>query len=294
MRFVTFTEAGRTRAGVLDRSGTRVADLSHPAYRSALGAAKADVLGLLEAGLDDLAARIGEVAPPAAAQRNLADIRLEAPIQRPGRVIGVAHNYRCALAEREMPHPSAPVLFEKEPSTIVGPGATVLLPAGLGGCTYEAELAVIIGREAADVPAVRALDYVAGYSIFNDVSASVVIRADGDFKRGKNFPTFGPFGPYLATADEIPDAGALAVSFEMDGATLQSGSTAELLFGVEELISILSRDRALKPGDVIATGTPAGVAPLQSPPTWIRPGSIMTARVEGLGELVNPVEDSPL
>lgn len=287
MRFVTFTEGGATRAGVLDRSATSVADLAHADYRAALGGAAPQMLAMIENGLEPIVKAISKVQPSDGARLRLSQVRLEAPLPRPGRVVGAAHNYRCALAERGMPAPDAPVLFEKDPDTIVGPEALVLLPTGGGGCTYEAELAVVIGRKARNVSPDTALRYVAGYSIFNDISASEIIRADGGFKRGKNFPTFGPFGPYMATVDEIPDPQALDVSLEMDGKVMQRSNTAQMLFSVAELISILSHERALAPGDVIATGTPAGVAPVQNPPTWIPPGAVMTARVAELGALTN-------
>lgn len=295
MRFVTFSGPGGAapRAGILTGDGTgagdEVADLAHPAFAAALAGTRPDVLAMVEAGLAAIAARLADMPPPADARLALADVTLHAPIPRPPRIFGIAHNYRAAVAERGMDLPDAPVVFDKSPDTIVGPGAAVVVAPETGGCTYEAELAVIIGRPARDVAAADALAHVAAYAAFNDVSASQMIRADGNFVRGKNLPTFGPFGPFLATADEIADPQALAVRFEMDLEVLQEGSTADMIFGVAELIEHLSRTTELRPGDVIASGTPAGVAPLRDPPAWIKPGATMTVTVEGLGSLTNPV-----
>lgn len=298
MRFVTFEESGSSRAGVLlaraevDRDGAdKVLDLSHPAVADCLMGVAPDLLAMVEAGLGSIAERIAELgAPPASACLPQGAVRLLAPLPVPPRIIGAAHNYTCALRERGVPAPEAPVLFEKSASTIVGPGATVFLPEGAGGITYEAELAVIIGRRADAVTPQAGLDFVAGYTLFNDISASEIIRADGTFERGKNFPTFGPMGPWLATPDEVDPVAGHRVTLTVDGTLRQDGTTADLLFGVAELISYLSQIAPLEPGTVIATGTPAGVAPLQSPLTWLAPGSVMTLAIEGLGQLTNPVE----
>lgn len=289
MRFVTFRDAEGARAGVLPEGRDDVVlDLAHPAVAAALGGRQAAVGTLIAHGLDDVVARLAAAGTPDGALLPLSEVTLEAPFTL-RRVFGIAHNYRCALAERGMPHPEKPVLFMKDPGTTVGPGAEVVLPKGVGGCTYEAELAVVIGRRADKVSHAEARRYVAGYSIYNDVSASEIIRADGAFERGKNVATFGPLGPWLASADEIPDPHALAITLEVGGAVRQNGTTADLLFDVDALISILSQDRPLEPGDLIATGTPAGVAPVQTPQTWLVPGTIMRATVEKLGVLENPV-----
>ena len=294
MRFVTFSAPGDPRAGILrgeaDDGGAAIVDLAHPAFAPALGTAP-DLLAMVHAGLGDIAARLAATEVPDAAILRRADVTLLAPLPRPGRIFGVAHNYRAALAERGMAQPDAPVLFDKRADTVIGPDAPVRLGPDVGGCTYEAELAVVIGLTARNVSEADALSHVAGYAAFNDVSGSEIIRADGNFVRGKNFPTFGPFGPFLATPDEVGDPAALSVRFEMDGRVLQEGNTADMVFSVAALIARLSRDTTLEPGDVIASGTPAGVAPLQTPPTWLTPGSTMTVTVERLGRLINPVVD---
>ncbi len=297
MRFVTFRFNGFVRAGLLegDASGLddRIVDLAHPGMRSALLGSEPQIAAFLDAGWDRIVKSIRDHGSRADACIPLSNTTLLAPIPRPKRIFGIAHNYHDALAERGMPPPLEPVLFMKEGATVVGPDADVVLPEGIGGVTYEAEIAAVIGRHAKDVAVENALDHVAAYSIFNDVSASEMIRRDGRFDRGKNMPTFGPFGPYLATADEIPNPQALGIGLKIDDRVFQSSSTSQMLFSVAHLISILSRRTEFLPGDVIATGTPAGVAPLQKPPTWIRSGTIMAAWVEGLGVLNNPVVDGP-
>jgi 2-keto-4-pentenoate hydratase/2-oxohepta-3-ene-1,7-dioic acid hydratase in catechol pathway len=262
--------------------------------QAALGGIEPQVASLVAAGLDRMAASIEQHGLREKARLRLGDLSLLAPIPRPRRIIGIAHNYRDAIRERGIEPPSAPVVFIKNPNTVVGPNAPVALPAGIGGVTYEAELAVVIGTWGRNISVDRALSHVVAAAAFNDVSASELIKKDGNFDRGKNFPTFGPLGPYLATVDEVGDLQQLAVRFEMDGVTLQDSNTAQMLFSVAELIAFLSRDEALEVGDIIATGTPAGVAPVRRPPTWLRPGGSMSVSVQALGTLTNPiVEGAP-
>lgn len=289
MRFVTFEHGGAAKAGVLagGPEGEIVLDLGHPAFRDIVGPAPT-VLDLIRIGLDAIERRLGAAVAPAAARLPLSQVRLLAPL-RPGRIVGAAHNFRDAVAERKMAPPDKPVTFLKEPGAVIGPTDTIVLPAGIGGVTYEAELAAVIGRRADAVSESDALSYVAGYCVLNDVSASEVIKADGHFRRGKNFPTFCPMGPALVSASAVPDPQRLRVRLAMDGVTLQDGTTADMLFSVAALISLLSAEHALEPGDVIATGTPAGVAPMRDPPTWLRPGAVLETEVEGLGRLVNPI-----
>ena len=293
MRFVTFDRDGRERAGILPGesagAGDVVLDLSHPAYIDALAGTPPVLLGMIEAGLEACASHLAVVDAPEAARLRLGDVVLRAPLPNPPRIFGVAHNYTCALDERGMAYPGEPVIFTKEPSTVIGPGDDILLPPEVGGCTYEAELAVVIGRPCKDIEPEEALEYIAGYMNFNDISASEVIRADGNFHRGKNFPTFGPSGPFLATPDEIPDPQDLEIVLEVDGILRQRGSTRQMLFSVADLVSTLSRTNGLRPGDIIATGTPAGVAPVQTPPTWLANGARVTMGVAGLGTLENSV-----
>ncbi|WP_244443046.1 fumarylacetoacetate hydrolase family protein [Bradyrhizobium sp. Ai1a-2] len=278
---------------LLDNGTETIVDLAHPAMRETLGGAAPQMQALIEAGLTKVEQRIRMHGSAASARLSREAVTLMAPLPAPRRIFGIAHNYRDALAERGMAPPEKPVLFMKAPRTIIGPEQPIVLPATIGGVTYEAELAAVIGTRAENVSKERALDHVVAYGCFNDVSASEIIKADGHFDRGKNYPTFGPFGPYLASRDEVPDPHALTVTLKVDGRTLQSGSTANMLFDVADLVSCLSRQQALEPGDIIATGTPAGVAGLHKPPAWLRPGSTVEVEVQGLGRLQNPIIEGP-
>jgi 2,4-didehydro-3-deoxy-L-rhamnonate hydrolase len=297
MKFVSFSEQGLVRAGVLVGDGTgksdQIVDLAHPSMRKALRGTAPNMLALIESGLPGVVDSIGAHSLAEEARLSITSVTLAAPLPEPRRIFGIAHNYRDALAERGMAPPEKPVLFMKAPRTIIGNGQAVVLPAGIGGVTYEAELAAVIGTRADKVSKARALDHVVAYGCFNDISASEIIKADGHFDRGKNFATFGPFGPYLASRDEVKDPHALAVSLKVDGRVLQSGSTRNMLFDVADLVSYLSNLQALEPGDIIATGTPAGVAALHKPPAWLKPGSIVEVEVEGLGRLHNPIIEGP-
>jgi len=297
MKFVTFRESGSARAGVLvgdaASGGETVVDLADPALRGSLLGVQPQVLALVEAGLSDVVGAIAARGLNGAAHFPLHAVELLAPMPRPRRIYGVAHNYNDALAERGMAPPAEPILFMKLGETVIGPGETIVLPQGIGGVTYEAELAAVVGRRASCISESEALDYVTAYGAFNDVSASDLIKRDGGFHRGKNLPTFGPFGPYILSSDEIADPQALRVQLSVDGKVLQDGSTRDMRFGVAALISYLSRREPLEPGDVIATGTPAGVAAMHKPPAWLKPGTSVTASVEGLGCLTNPVSEGP-
>ena len=297
MKFVTFTKDSMTRAGVLIGDGASatdgVVDLAHPAMRESLHGAAPQMQALLNAGLSKIVSAIAAHGLADAAKLPLASVRLLAPLPEPMRIFGIAHNYRDALAERGMTPPDKPVLFMKLPRTIVATDQPIVLPAGIGGVTYEAELAAVIGSRSENVSKDHALDHVAAYGCFNDISASEIIKADGHFDRGKNFVTYGPFGPFLASADEVPDPQALQVSLSVDSHSLQSGSTQTMLFGVADLVSYLSHQTVLEPGDIIATGTPAGVAALHKPPAWLKAGSTVTMQVQGLGRLVNPIIEGP-
>ncbi|MFG3595286.1 fumarylacetoacetate hydrolase family protein [Bradyrhizobium sp. RDI18] len=297
MKFVSFSEQGFVRAGVLLGNGAggndQIVDLAHPSMRAALRGTAPQMLALIEAGLPGAVESIRVHGLAEAAKLPITSVTLTAPLPEPRRIFGIAHNYRDALAERGMPPPDKPVLFMKAPRTITGTGQPVVLPAGIGSVTYEAELAAVIGTRAECIGKDRALDHVVAYGCFNDISASAIIKADGHFDRGKNFATFGPFGPYLASRDEVKDPHALAVSLKVDGRVLQSGSTRDMLFDVADLVSYLSGLQALEPGDIIATGTPAGVAALHKPPAWLKPGSTVEVEVESLGRLRNPIIEGP-
>jgi 2,4-didehydro-3-deoxy-L-rhamnonate hydrolase len=290
MRFVSFAgDKGQAVAGVL--IGDQVVDLSHRACARWMGDTPASVQALIDEGLQRWTQRLSDARVDADAMRPLSQVRLLAPIPRPGKVVGAAFNFTDALAERGMAHPGEPVTFVRSGSTVIGPGAPILIPPDVGNVGYEAELAAVIGKRALRVDRESAMNYVVGYMAHNDVSASDLIKADGgNFVRGKNLPSSSPFGPWLLTADELPDPYDVGIRLDIDGRLLQNGSTRTMLFDIAQLISYISHRMPLEPGDIIAAGTPAGVAAMHQPPAWLAPGTTVTIDVERLGRLVNPVQ----
>ncbi|WP_295851359.1 fumarylacetoacetate hydrolase family protein [uncultured Xylophilus sp.] len=296
MRFVSFAGAdGAPVAGVVQGDGdaAQVADLSHPSCRAVLGGTQPSLMAFVEQGLAGWVRRLGAASFAPDVLRPLAGLRLLAPV-RPGKVVGAAFNFTDALAERSMAHPPEPVTFVRSGSTVIGPGESILVPPDVGDVGYEAELAVVIGRRALRVGAEDAMDHVAGYTLHNDVSGSALVKADGgNFVRGKNLPATAPLGPWLVSADALPDPYAVGIRLDIDGRRLQDGSTATMLHRIAALIAYASARMPLDPGDVIATGTPAGVAATHTPPAWLRPGQTVTVELAGLGRLTNPVQAGP-
>ncbi len=288
MRFVSLCgPQGQGVAGVL--LGDQVADLSHPSCRELLGGTPPSLLAMVEQGLQKWAERLCSVRFDSAALRPRAAVRLLAPL-RPGKVVGAAFNFTDALAERNMPAPAEPVTFVRSGCTVIGPDEPILVPPDVGHVGYEAELAVVIGRRALRVSREQAMRHVAAYTIHNDVSGSDLVKADGgNFVRGKNLPASAPLGPCLVTPDELPDPYRVGIRLDIDGRLLQDGSTATMLFDIAELIAHVSHRMPLEPGDVIATGTPAGVAAMHKPAAWLQPGATVSIELEGLGRLSNPV-----
>ena len=218
----------------------------------------------------------------------LSDARLLAPVPRPGKILAAGVNYQSHGDEQNREPPDHPVLFAKMPTSVVGHGDEIRWSQRLTqGVDFEAELAVVIGRECRRVDEEDALDYVAGYTCLNDVSARDLQYADKQFVRGKSLDTFCPMGPWLVTADEIPDPQALRVRGLRNGSVMQDASTAEMIFGVAALISFCSQAMTLEPGDVIATGTPAGVGWFREPKVLLGDGDEVVVEVEGVGRLVN-------
>jgi 2-keto-4-pentenoate hydratase/2-oxohepta-3-ene-1,7-dioic acid hydratase in catechol pathway len=212
-----------------------------------------------------------------------------APVPRPGKLICIGLNYRDHAAESKMAIPEKPVVFSKFPTCVIAPGEPVVLPPQSKQVDYEAELAVVIGRRAKNVPATRAYDYVLGYTAFNDVSARDFQFADGQWQRGKSCDTFGPMGQTIVTTGAIPDPHKLSIKLTLNGQTMQDSNTDQLIFGVPRLIEFLTETITLEPGDVIATGTPAGVGFARNPPIFLKAGDRMEVLIEGMGGLGNPV-----
>lgn len=215
----------------------------------------------------------------------LRELDLLAPVPRPGKIVCVGLNYRDHAAETGKPVPTEPVLFAKFANSVVGDGAVVEIPPATEEVDWEAELGVVIGRPARRVAAVSALDHVAGYVCLNDLSARDLQRRGGQWTRGKAIDGFLPMGPYLVTADGVPDPQSLAITCSVNGTTVQKSSTREMVFGVADLVSIISQTMTLEPGDVIATGTPPGVGMARTPPWFLRSGDEVVVEIEGLGRL---------
>lgn len=216
--------------------------------------------------------------------------RLLAPVREPQKILAIGLNYADHARESGVEPPNAPVLFVKTPNAVIGPGEPIRWRTrDSQKVDYEAELAAVIGRRARNVGEDEALSYVFGYTCCNDVSARDAQFADGQWVRGKSFDTFCPLGPWIVTADEIPDPQALGIRCRVDGRTLQDSTTAEMIFGVAQLVSYLSRVLTLEPGDVIATGTPYGVGFARTPPIYLEHGNLVEVEIEGVGTLANPV-----
>jgi 2-keto-4-pentenoate hydratase/2-oxohepta-3-ene-1,7-dioic acid hydratase in catechol pathway len=217
------------------------------------------------------------------------DVTIGPPIPRPGKIICIGLNYRDHAAESNMPVPSSPVTFSKYVTSVTGPDRPIVLPRSSQQVDYEAEMAIVIGRRAKHVPVERAFDHVLGYTNFNDVSARDFQFADGQWQRGKACDTFAPMGPFILMRDLAGDPHALRVRLRLNGQTMQDSSTAQLIFGVDRIVSFLSQTVTLEPGDVIATGTPPGVGFARKPPVFLKAGDVVEVEVEGLGVLSNPV-----
>ena len=220
----------------------------------------------------------------------LAEVTLTAPIARPGKIVAIGLNYADHASEGNIPLPTEPLVFAKFPSSVIGPDEAIVWDRSLTAAVdFEAELAVVIGRRARNVLSRNALDHVFGYTCLNDVSARDLQFGDEQWVRGKSLDTFCPLGPWIVSADEIPDPQALRIECVVSGETLQSATTADMIFGIAELIAHLSRSFTLEPGDVIATGTPPGVGYFRDPRRLLQDGDEVTVRIDRIGALRNPV-----
>jgi 2-keto-4-pentenoate hydratase/2-oxohepta-3-ene-1,7-dioic acid hydratase in catechol pathway len=280
MKFVSFSDRGRCGFGAFTDSG--ILDLTdHPRGVETLAEALArgGVQGLLERTAHARETRLPD------------DIRLEPVIPEPRKIICVGLNYRAHIAETGRDPPRHPLLFTRFASSIVGPGSALVRPRASTKFDYEGELAVVIGRTARHVSRDRALEYVAGYTCFNDGSLRDWQGHSTQFTPGKNFEGSGAMGPWLVTSDELPDPAALHLTTRVNGDTVQSAPLSDLLFDVPALIEYISTFARLEPGDVIATGTPGGVGAYRTPPLWLRPGDVVEVEIDRIGVLRNSVID---
>jgi 2-keto-4-pentenoate hydratase/2-oxohepta-3-ene-1,7-dioic acid hydratase in catechol pathway len=269
MKIVTFSLAdGHPRPGaLLDQT---IVDLTRPNLNS--------VLDLIRHG--NVAIGDGPAIP-------LLEAHLLAPLLNPPRIFCIGLNYRDHAIESKMEIPAVPTVFLKLASAIAGPDAPIVLPKNSTQPDYEVEFAVVIGKGGFRIAADAWRDHVFGYTILNDVSARDVQLATSQWTLGKSFPSFCPIGPAIVTADEIQDPHALDIRLSIDGEELQHSNTRELIFRVPELIAYISSIAPLEPGDIISTGTPAGVGLGRKPQRWLTPGETIVAEIAGLGRLIN-------
>jgi 2-keto-4-pentenoate hydratase/2-oxohepta-3-ene-1,7-dioic acid hydratase in catechol pathway len=276
LKLVTYRLAGgQPEAGVL--SGDNVVGLAAAGFP--------DVISILSGGADARARVEGAVAQSAPVP--LSSVTLLAPVPRPPKLICVGLNYRDHAIESGMEIPKVPTIFNKFPNTVIAHGDKIVLPKNSTKPDYEAEMAFVIGKGGRHIAAGDWKDHVFGYTIVNDVSARDFQMATTQWLMGKTFDTFAPMGPTLVSADEIADPHALDISLTINGETLQSSNTRELIFRIPDLIAYLSSVVTLEPGDVVSTGTPAGVGFVRKPPRFLHDGDEVVVRIQGLGELRN-------
>jgi 5-carboxymethyl-2-hydroxymuconate isomerase len=269
------TAAGRRLVDV-DVGGDRVRELE---FDGDLGA-------LLTAGLDAATLARGS-------EHEGAAVTLEAPV-RPGKIVAIGLNYRQHATESGVAAPEAPLIFAKFPSSVVGPSAEIVVDRALTqSVDWEAELGVVVGARMRNVPRERALEHVFGYTVVNDVSARDAQSGDGQWVRAKSMDTFCPLGPVVVSTDEIGDPQALRLWTAVNGEIMQDASTADMIFGVAELLAYCSANFTLEPGDLLITGTPWGVGIVREPPVTLQPGDVVETGVDGIGTLRNPVVDAP-
>lgn len=271
MKFLRFGPKGQEKPGCLDQAGN-IRDLSGVAGDFAGNTVSIEALDKIQAlNIDDL---------PFVD----ADTRIGSCVAWVPNFYCIGLNYGRHADESNMAHPTEPIIFSKATSALSAPNDPVIIPKDAQKADWEVELGIVIGKRAEHVSVDDALSYVAGYCVINDVSERAFqLEMGGQWIKGKSAPTYGPTGPYLVTADEVPDPQALNLNLSLNGNVMQNSSTADMIFGVAEIISYMSRFMALVPGDVIATGTPEGVGMGQKPQRYLRDGDVMELEVQGLG-----------
>jgi len=293
MRLVSYERDGAWRCGI--ETGETVVDAAEAARRMGLASdGDADALhstrALLALGSDAVRSLCDEVgAAENGAGLARENLRLGPPVWDPPKIVCLGLNYRDHAEEAGLQPPSAPMFFAKWANSLIGPEDSIVPPPTARQVDYEAELAVVIGTRGRDIAAEQASEYIAGAMAFNDVSARDLQLANPLWTGGKAIDTFAPCGPALVTADAFGDIQSLAVRTRVNGTTVQDGTTAAMVFSVAETIAYLSRIMTLEVGDIIATGTPAGVGNSRDPKLFLQPGDLVEVEVEGIGTLRNPV-----
>ena len=286
MKLMMFEHGGSTKLGSV--FGDEVVDL-----KSADSSLPADILGMIE-GVDAALtkAKAAADAAPDSCKIPIADARPARPIERPEKFFCIGLNYVLHAKEGGHDIPTYPSMFTRVPGSIIPAGADIIKPKSSEQLDYECELAVIIGKGGRHITKDNALDHVFGYTLFNDVSVRDFQRKTLQWIPGKNFDATGPFGPHVVTADELPPgASGLRIMTRVNGQTMQDSNTADMIFSTAKIIAILSEFMTLSPGDVIATGTPSGVAHARKPSAWMNAGDVVEVEIEGIGILKNPIVD---
>jgi 2-keto-4-pentenoate hydratase/2-oxohepta-3-ene-1,7-dioic acid hydratase in catechol pathway len=283
MRLLTFSRNGGAHFGVELAQGILEVHAAEPALPDSL-------LAYLEAR-ERFAPMLAAVvaAAPAAHIHPAPTVRLLPPIGAPQKIVCIGLNYRDHAAEVNLPLPTHITAFAKYANALIGDGAAIEIPRESDNVDYEAELAFVIGKRGRHIPAERAYEHVAGYTIVNDVSVRDYQMRTSQWMLGKVFDTHAPCGPVIVTTDEIPDPQGLAIRCSIDGELLQDSHTSNLVFTVPALIAELSAIMTLEPGDIVATGTPAGVGISRTPKRWLRPGERVKVEIERIGALENPI-----
>jgi 2-keto-4-pentenoate hydratase/2-oxohepta-3-ene-1,7-dioic acid hydratase in catechol pathway len=284
MKLATFTAGGVTRLGVVEGDG--VVDLSAAAPQL-----PAEMTALLAAGADALAAAAR--AAKGGRRLDLRAVHLEAPVRRPPKILAVGLNYADHAAESGREAPKVPILFNKQSTSVTGPRDPIHLPRVSSALDYEGELGVVIGRRCRHVPRERAAEVIAGYTVVDDVSVRDWQLRSPTMTMGKSFDTHCPMGPWIVTADELQDPHALDLKTWVNGELRQSSNTRHLIFDCFTLVEHLSTAFTLEPGDLISTGTPAGVGMAMKPPRMLQAGDVVRIAIDGIGEIENPVIAEP-
>jgi len=282
MKLVSFLHNHQSGYGILE--GDQIRDT---------GAVLRDHFPDLKSILDRMGSAAAEDAQSRAPTVPLADVELLPPIPNPAKIFCIGKNYEDHRVETGGEKLSYPTIFLRFADTLVAHGQPAWAPAASTEIDFEGELAVIIGRPGRRIPASRALEHVAGYTCFNDISIRDWQRHTTQFTPGKNFPRTGPLGPWLITADEIPDPQSLALTTRLNGQVVQQASTAEMIFPIRDLIAYISSFTPLAPGDILCTGTPGGVGAKRKPPLFMKPGDTIEIEIESIGTLRNTLIAEP-
>lgn len=282
MKLIRLGEPGKERPGALLPDGSRIDTSSFGSdYNEAF---------FVNNGLKELDSWVRKNS--SSAPRVASSVRLGPPICRPSKIICIGLNYRDHAAETKAEAPKEPVLFFKATTSLVGPNDDLVRPLNSSKVDWEVELAVVIGRKASYVSKEKALDHVAGYALHNDYSERhFQLERGGQWVKGKSADTFAPLGPFLATQDEIPTVGNLKMWLKVNGVLRQNSSTSNMIFDVATLVSYVSQFMTLLPGDLISTGTPAGVGLGMNPPVYLNAGDVVELGIEGLGESQQKVRE---